>query len=137
MDTQIETLSVDWSARNQLDAAHNKRQQWRQKRAEHLEKATFTVAINTAAQKVDVSLPQEKRLPPLGVDSKALATQLLFSQMLMASALYWPQFAMSVAKQDMASSTRPPARVENALASYRAISSVSETESGASLAATA
>ncbi|AMC33299.1 hypothetical protein [Janthinobacterium sp. B9-8] len=134
MDAQIESLSADWSARNQLDAVHNKQQQSLQSVAARDERDLFTDAINTV-QKVDIVVPQE--LQRSMADDKALGTQLLLSQMLMASALYWPQLAMTVAKQDISSSARPPPRIENALASYRAISSVTETEAGSGLAATA
>lgn len=136
MDSQIEISAVDWSARNQLDAVHNKQQQMLQRVAARDEKATFTDVMNTAAAQ-EVLLPQESQLQRSMAENKALGTQLLLSQMLMASALYWPQLAMNSARQDLASPARPPPRVENALASYRAISSVTETESGAGLAATA
>ncbi|MFC7420377.1 hypothetical protein ACFQNF_10895 [Iodobacter arcticus] len=135
MDAQIESLSADWSARNQLDAAHNK-QQSLQRAAAHNERVSFTGVMNTAAQKADAFLSQDQ-LQHSMVAHKDLGTQLLLSQMLMASALYWPQLAMTAAKQDTGSSARPPPRIENALASYRAISSVTRMESGAGLAATA
>jgi hypothetical protein len=135
MDSQIETSARDWSARNQQDAVHNKLQQSLQRVAARAEKTSFKEEISVAQW--DIALPLDAQVQRSIAESKGLDTQLILSQMLMASALYWPQLAMSQARQDAASSARPPPRVENALASYRAISSASDTESGAGLAATA
>ncbi|MCX7204484.1 MAG: hypothetical protein NT086_00600 [Proteobacteria bacterium] len=133
MNTQTQTSSESWSVRNQQDDVHNRQQQLLVGMAARAEKASFKDEISAA--KVDVVLPLDLQVHRSIAESKVLDAQLIVSQMLMASALYWPQFAMSAARQDLAPSVRPPPRVENALASYRAISSVTKT--GASLAATA
>ncbi len=133
MDTQIQTSSESWSVRNQQDDVHNRQQQLLARVAARAEKASFKDEISAA--KVDIALPLDSQVHRSIAESKVLDAQLIVSQMLMASALYWPQFAMSAARQDLAPSVRPPPRVENALANYRAI--VTKTESGASLAANA
>ncbi|STQ89779.1 hypothetical protein [Iodobacter fluviatilis] len=136
MDTQIQTSPASGSARNQQDDVHNRQQLSLQRMAARTEKSTFKDEVSEP--KADAPQPLDLQVHQSVLETKALDTQLLLSQMLMASALYWPQLAMTSARQDMAaSSVRHPQRIENALASYRAISSVTETESGAGLAATA
>jgi hypothetical protein len=135
MDTQVQASSESWSVHNQQDDVYNRQQQLLVRVAARVEKASFKDEIS--AEKVDIALPLDSQVHRSITESKVLDAQLIVSQMLMASALYWPQFAMSAARQDMPPTARLPPRVENALANYRAISSVTKTESGAGLAATA
>ncbi|AZN36685.1 hypothetical protein [Iodobacter ciconiae] len=131
MDTQ--TTSAQWSARNQLDVAHNREQQSLRRLVVYAGKSFTDDVVGVAVHKAGLS--QDEVLYLSLSDGKVPGIQLLLSQMLMASALHWPQ--LSAAKPDTAAHARPAPRVENALASYLAIAAVGEAESEAGLAATA
>ncbi|MDW5415202.1 hypothetical protein R6242_01280 [Iodobacter sp. CM08] len=135
MDAQIQISAPARSPRNQLDVAHHKQQFRLQSMAARVEAENEVQQLTQRSFQVasaPIRLDEQARNTTA---SQSLENQLMMSQIWMAPAIYGTQLALI--KQDLPFNPKQTLRIENALASYKAISSVGDTEPGAGLATTA